>query len=284
MSHYSVIVVLGTDIDPSDREAVESRVEEVLAPFDEGRREVVPTVMSRKTLGRFREFYTDPTQQSRYTETPKVIPADSPLIDFLPFVEEWDGGSNPRLVTAEDKDGDYETFEYDEHRNPRGHWDWYAIGGRWLGSVSVKPGAPSMLGRPGTFGNAATGTADVCRKGDIDYEALGSVRAAEAAEAWDKASADRTVDPVIRAFFLGAEPDDTRESYIARAGAADITPYGLVNHEWHARSWWDPKYPEPESPYDGKWVNDEHWQDKTFPDLWNALSDDTVIAFVDCHS
>jgi hypothetical protein len=37
--------------------------------------------------------------------------------------------------------------------NPKSKWDWYSLGGRWSGSIKLKPGATGVRGEMGAFGN-----------------------------------------------------------------------------------------------------------------------------------
>lgn len=55
--------------------------------------------------------------------------------------------------------------------NPQGRWDWYAIGGRYLGRLLVKQPVLAVSGRPGTFDNPPhwPGGVDQARWGDLDW-------------------------------------------------------------------------------------------------------------------
>jgi len=62
---------------------------------------------------------------------------------------------------------------YDENADAptAAKWDWYAIGGRWLGFFAVKPGTTLRLGSPGTFNNQPTpGQADIVYRRDLDTD------------------------------------------------------------------------------------------------------------------
>jgi hypothetical protein len=64
---------------------------------------------------------------------------------------------------------DEKTGRYGYWENPNAKWDWYEIGGRWMGNFPVKSGVKPRLGRPGTGGNKApAGTSDIVRISDID--------------------------------------------------------------------------------------------------------------------
>ena len=85
-----------------------------------------------------------------------------------------------------DKRGYYHYSTY----NPDSKWDWYSIGGRWMGYFKVKAGARvAVLGEPGVFGNTPEeGCADQLLKGDIDFETMRN----EAADAADRQYASYT--------------------------------------------------------------------------------------------
>ena len=82
---------------------------------------------------------------------------------------------------------DYMEFGYDEeygaygwYANPNAKWDWYSIGGRWIGHFTAKAGTPEeylITGRPRVFGAdgeeyirpAGRIGCDGCRKSDLDF-------------------------------------------------------------------------------------------------------------------
>lgn len=60
--------------------------------------------------------------------------------------------------------------------NPKSKWDWYSIGGRWLGFLPLKPNKEAtMKGEPGAFGNDPINGgrgADQARKEDVDWDRI----------------------------------------------------------------------------------------------------------------
>lgn len=72
--------------------------------------------------------------------------------------------------------------------NPNSKWDWYSLGGRWMGFFKLKEGAVGELGRSGTFGNKpdGIGMVDAARKCDIDFDAIRNKAGQEAAEYYDR--------------------------------------------------------------------------------------------------
>lgn len=72
-------------------------------------------------------------------------------------------------------------------RNPRGHWDWYQIGGRWAGFFPLKPGAKRVVGGGGSFDNKPReGKGDVVRLSDIDFATAEAETFARAEQFWGK--------------------------------------------------------------------------------------------------
>ncbi|EJU15135.1 hypothetical protein LH128_00090 [Sphingomonas sp. LH128] len=57
--------------------------------------------------------------------------------------------------------------------NPNKKWDWWTVGGRWTGLLTLKQGATGDLGHRAWCASAAeAGTADRARVSDVDLEAM----------------------------------------------------------------------------------------------------------------
>lgn len=84
---------------------------------------------------------------------------------FEKFMKEY-AGYNSR---------DKRAGRYGSWRNPNAKWDWYSIGGRWLGFFPVKPGVVKTLGRSGAFDNKPDEESDVTRAGDIDFDRVATI-------------------------------------------------------------------------------------------------------------
>lgn len=204
--------------------------------------------------------------------------------------------------------------------NPDSKWDWYVLGGRWSGAfIRLKEGATSGIkGEPGVFCNE-TGW-DAALKGDIDFEAIyreGEARgrecyreiaarcggtiprpeifwdtllhdekyagltieekramyhAQEAIKIWDAAGYDiPIVGPKIERFQC------TEDEYAKRCAVGAFVPYAVVcDSEWHGQGemgWWGVSTDE---------CSEDEWNDKVW-EMVNALPDDTLISFYDCH-
>lgn len=180
--------------------------------------------------------------------------------------------------------------------NPNRKWDWWVVGGRWSGFLTLKSGRK----------------VDEARKGDIDFEAMRNAAGAEAAAKWDKANAARnggTWDTWehVRDVLHAGNIDAARQAYHAQP-AKDAVAKAL-DHPWNGVD----EYLKPRDQYiqqardratvlygvvkDGQWLakGEMGWfgmsSDDVSQDEWNrkvnemldALPDDTLITVVDCH-
>lgn len=83
---------------------------------------------------------------------------------------------------------------YDEHEGkfgywekPNAKWDWWVLGGRWRGFIPVKPTVVPVVGRPGTFDNAAKpGHSDIVSIDQVDFDAIVSGMHERADKFWDE--------------------------------------------------------------------------------------------------
>jgi len=95
----------------------------------------------------------------------------------------------------EDSDVDEETGKKGYWSNPNAKWDYYRAGGRWAGFFTLKDGvkaAAPVGGYEVTLGlqdAPKAGTADVLRKGEIDWTAMRDAAGDKAAKKYDFAAA-----------------------------------------------------------------------------------------------
>jgi len=63
---------------------------------------------------------------------------------------------------------------YGFYHNPNAQWDFYLIGGRWLGLLKLKDGATGECGQPDIYNDTPhyIGGVDQARFGDIDWAAM----------------------------------------------------------------------------------------------------------------
>ena len=144
MSHFTVM-------------AIGSDWEKQLAPYSENTEvEEYSRPIDVEDLTRFSEYYREKRPEDvnlSFTELYKKHGKD------------WNGST-----WREDAEGRW--MEY-SHYNQDSKWDWYALGGRWMGSLKLKKDASGILGSPGVFDNSAEeGTCNQAFKKDIDFEQM----------------------------------------------------------------------------------------------------------------
>lgn len=151
---------------------------------------------------------------------------------LAPFQENNMGDCPKEYLTFtedEDCDVDEETGKRGYWSNPNTKWDWYVVGGRFLGLLIARPGKTGELGVPGVFGGSPeAGSFDSMKVEDIDFNAMRE-RAKKNLEPFESCW-ERTF---YRAdYFNRKYPDEA--TYIRTktefSTYACITPDG----EWHA--------------------------------------------------
>lgn len=160
MSHFTVLVI-GED------------PEEKLAPFSENIE--VPEYEIGTVSKEEKESFL-----SHYREEKKISPEVTFEEAYAIYGDDWNSNR-----WRQDKDGLWK--EYSRY-NPNSKWDWYSLGGRWLGFFKLKPGAAGTAGRSGAFDNEPLrpGNVDQARKCDIDFEAMRDEAGKKAAEYYDR--------------------------------------------------------------------------------------------------
>ena len=351
MSHF-VAVVIGDNpeaqLAPYHEFECTGRDDQYVQDVDiteEARKEFSTHKKTRLKLpdGTLTDFFDDngnwKPEYSRDTETgrEKAIPegceeVEGPaaeVMSFAEFVKDWYGVKAVRPGEAIDKtnthkygymllDADGNVTKVVDRTNPNSKWDYYTVGGRWMGYFKLKEGAGGALGRPGVFDNVAdAGTADVLRKGDIDWEGMRRDAGAEAGARYDevrKTAGDLegfkpwsefyakvetgTLDIETARKEFHAQPQMQRldanrdlhfffdklenylvprETFVAAAERRAGVPFAIVK---------DSKWYERGSM--GWWgmVSNEEDMDTWVTKFWeliDGLPDDTIITVVDCH-
>jgi hypothetical protein len=213
-----------------------------------------------------------------YDETRTVAPYESPIGEWT-LNQRNEGESDEDLARRLTEEWGEDVFVNDEGvlvsmstYNPDSKWDWWVVGGRWRGSLPLKPNAEGDLGdlswvHDGVDNRMYEGGVDVARLGDIDFD-FKRLKAGEiAAATWDKANEIRDgreippvppvgseredyqrwwADPVVADLkqFVGmmGAPDDIvelcgdRETYIERARAAAVPAFATLT----SRGWLEP--------------------------------------------
>lgn len=228
------------------------------------------------------------------------------------FGEEWNDGRYRK-----DENGIWHIYST---YNPDSKWDWYVLGGRWSGRyIILKPGATSGIYGSPECGDNKPGI-DAALKKDIDFDAIRkkyenggreyyreivekcgrtipklelfweTIRDGEqyatltidekqalyhaqpSVIQWEKAGFDNA--------YCGPNLEDfqcTEDEYVQRCIANSFVPYAFVmNGEWHGKGdmgWWGISSNE---------LPQKEWQNKVWK-MVDALPDDTMISFYDCH-
>jgi len=191
----------------------------------------------------------------------------------------WGADEAPMCYDAE-SDRAYQTTTY----NPKSKWDWYSLGGRYLGALIVKQGALAAKGRPGTFNNDPRhpGGVDQARVKDIDWSAM---RAAQRKLAEDQLATMRQhMDEKFTARNLVWDMSDEDiaatladpEPWI-NIQSAPFTCFAVIkNGEWAEKGrmgWFGMTADE---------MTDMQWQQK-LSELLANLDGETLLTVVDCH-
>jgi hypothetical protein len=145
----------------------------------------------------------------------------------------------------ESRDEIKEKFGY--WHNPNAKWDWYQVGGRWAGYWKLKKGkkgqngSPSLLSAPDS--TRYKGHTDSVRKKDIDFDGMYLEAYEKAKASWPKIEEAREKgDAVSLQFMYGVDPEDTEESYCARAQNAAVGTFALLHEgQWYEKGsmgWW----------------------------------------------
>jgi len=153
MSHFAVMVI-GND--PEDQLARYN--EEIKVP------EYEVEIVSAEKIRSFREAYTVYNEKNPTGITPEIAEENKKCSLeelYQKYGKEWNGN-------CWRFDKDHILREYSTY-NPDSEWDWYVLGGRWLGLLRLKKGSKGKVGRPGTSGNKSEhiGGVDQCMKKDI---------------------------------------------------------------------------------------------------------------------
>lgn len=307
MSHFSVLVI-GDD------------VERQLAPYHEF-----------ECTGRDDEFVQNIDRMEEAREEYAERGDDEP---FAEFVEGWYGlsrvqpGEEPDLANAHkygwlrvDEAG--EVVEVIDRTNPNKRWDWWTVGGRWTGFLTLKPGCTGDLGDIGVsemfysheervaLAVERTYRADCAKKGDIDFAAMRAEAEREAAGRYDRAHT-----------LIGDHPIRTWEE-VRTAHPGDISdarkeyweqPATVALREDRDLAWEGPdQFAVSRDTYlararnaagrtfavvkDGEWFErgkmgwfasvagdvGDDEWDRQFAALVDGLADDTLLTVVDCH-
>ena len=216
--------------------------------------------------------------------------------DFVaeyPDAHSYMTGSSWDLEWSEEKQG------YGYWGNPNGFWDWYQVGGRWIGFFKIKSEsrAKALIGEPSllmqfdendieelkTRGDALT-------IGDIDFEAMEKAEIEGVSKRWDDMREmifgskpdEKSVEDAEKRFreIMNAKEGETKEEYVERNkhfGTASL----LYDGVWYERPW--RKNDDHDCVYlaQNKGRNDKIMVE--LPEFLQSLDDSTPLILVDCH-
>lgn len=171
MSHFTVVIA--TD-DPG-------KIEDLLAPYDES---MAVDPYRNYEGGAARDYWA----VKHLREEGRITVPDEDLT--------WRHVAEAYNAKYGEEEGEHLFIDEDGVRaftmstyNPESKWDWYSIGGRWLGYFPIKPGgglipADEIInGTPGAFDNEAEdGCCDGGKKRHLDLDALRAKKAQAARE------------------------------------------------------------------------------------------------------
>lgn len=319
MSHFTVIVI-GDDIDEQMAPFAEQDADEEYLQFkdteDENREEYENKEIDIVVLadGSFHSKYEEQfsyhakgsfSREWKYPEGSIIRQGKFSEIypTFEEFMEEWHGTS----------ERDEKMGRYGYWHNPQAHYDWYSVGGRWMGYFKPKAGAIGSLGEPGAFDNTAkNGWVDSIRLCDIDIEGMKADAEKEANETYDKlesvlkgrplpswsairekhgeniqAARDeyhslQVVKELNEAQFwsmgdLVEAYGPNREGYVERHKNGTMVPYAFVkDSKWYQKGemgWFGISSDE---------MTQDEWN-RQFWEMINSLDPQTKLTLLDCH-
>lgn len=177
---------------------------------------------------------------------------------------------------------------YGYWRNPNAKWDWYQVGGRWIGALILKDGVKAQLGEPSWMvqlpkEGIPENRSDMARICDVDWKAMRNQARERAARDWDELFNPNPEFCLYRPEYVESQRAlhlklyGTKEEYIRRRGV--WTPYAMVSkeHGWIApgkMGWFGMSTDN---------THDREKFDAEFVKIMKSFPTETQIAMVDCH-
>lgn len=218
------------------------------------------------------------------------------------YGEEWNGEG-----WEKDENGVWKSYST---YNPNSKWDWYQLGGRWMGYFKLKDNTTGELGNPGVGENdAEEGTCDQTLKGNIDFESMENESMEKAAKKYDEIlskighlppnktwdeilKGDKTIEEKRNEYWNQlrcieyrkmdgwGDPDEflvDRDTYVENAKNSSYSPYSILYEgKWYSKGeigWWAVSNDK---------MTQKEWNEKVRK-LINELPDDTLISLYDLH-
>jgi hypothetical protein len=259
MTHFTVLVRFEGDINDTEK-----ALEEILAPYDEN-----------KNVPKYKR-YLRKDEIERAQEHFKITPMSPSGVAI---------GDN-KLTAAQIKEyfgeggEDKKGYFYWSTYNPQSKWDWYQVGGRWEGGLTLKAGANGRSGTRSLMDMENKGKPlgiDAAYLKDVDLEAMRKESEKSAYENWDAMLEETEVGAMPNFWMYDVKDDDTMESYVKRH--TGFSTHAVVDENgWHEPSkmgYWGITYAHKE--------NEETWQEKFAERFLSNTTDKTVIVMVDAH-
>ena len=224
-------------------------------------------------------------------------------VSFEEFMQEYCG----------EEDRNEEFNEYGYWHNPQSKWDWYSVGGRFMGYFKLLPNTTGELGVSGAFDNKPKeGYVDSIRLCDIDVAGMQDYEVKQANETYDKIeeilkgrefpswntilekhgedvtsarneynSLQVVKDFNLAKFYFWGEFYETfsnsREAYIKKCKNQTMVPFAIVKDgKWYQKGkmgWFGMSSEE---------MTEDDWN-KQFWEMINNLPPETKLTIVDCH-
>jgi hypothetical protein len=192
---------------------------------------------------------------------------------------------------------------YGYYDNMNGFWDWYQVGGRWVGFFTIKKEAreETKIGDPAwmmRFDEEGAKTlveerADVLRIVDIDFEAMEKSRIEYHTEEWDKFwgmlqkpytgedGVEKTLEEREARFreLMHSPAPETKEEYAERKKHLEVSSI-VYNGVWYEKPW---RSGESQDGYVGKNEGSDDKIPDELPIFLQGLPPETPLMLVDCH-
>lgn len=233
MSHFSVMVV-GED------------VEKALAPYHE-----------YECTGVKDEHVVWVDEHDQLVED---FEAQEEYKDLAKFAEYW-RGKESNTDWQEAKFAGVKDGRYGRWTNPNAKWDWWAVGGRWSGSLIKKDGE----------------VVDSCKKSELDYGKVYEGRVQGGLNDYQNAVENPQLAEFIYRIDLSKYPTiESYEEYLRTTISGIPRTFAIVDEHgnWYERGsmgWWGVVTDE-----------NDNWDD-VFDKWFTNLPSETVIIVVDCH-
>ena len=287
MSHFAVAVIVKREENVDFDYFVESKVSELLAPFEEME---VPKYMKHTKeelikIGRENIENYKNTTYAKYLKDPEAYEAKCKNEGHIEYLKV----EFPKMLNWTDEEVYQDELRwYDEEMigkdgevystyNPLSKWDWYSIGGRWNGLLPIKYNDMPIINYEGTECiEEPYEMEDVAIMSDIEFNRLPTKdEVIELKSNWESILNNEFFYPKEHFIERYKDFDGYLESSIGFSTYAVLTPDG----EWHEpgkMGWWGISSASDKE--------QEEW-DKTFFDKYIEPynDDDHIMVIVDCH-